>query len=105
VTTEMRDGQITTHYYGMSMPMLATSVSNEAGRPVQDKTGLTGRYDMTMQRPVRACAPHCGPQDSTVSADDPLIFSMVERLGLKLEPGKGQVETLVVDHIERPSEN
>jgi uncharacterized protein (TIGR03435 family) len=30
-------------------------------------------------------------------------FSLAEQLGLKLEPGKGQVETLVIDHVERPS--
>jgi uncharacterized protein (TIGR03435 family) len=32
-------------------------------------------------------------------------FSVAEQLGLRLEPGKGQVETLVIDRAERPSEN
>jgi uncharacterized protein (TIGR03435 family) len=66
------------------------------GRPIQDKTGLTGKYDLVMKR-----------QDDMGSASDPdsAMRSILNDLGLKLESTKGQVETLVIDHMERPSEN
>jgi uncharacterized protein (TIGR03435 family) len=95
---EIRDGQMTGHCFGCSMPMLAWFLSGErAGRPVQDKTGLTGKYDFWLPTPASVDAP---VSDSTSS-----VFSVVEELGLKLVPAKGQVETLVIDHIERPSVN
>jgi uncharacterized protein (TIGR03435 family) len=66
-----------------------------------DKTGLTGKYDMhlDMGQP--------GPPAADGSADPRAsIFSVVqEQLGLKLESQKDQVETLVIDHVERPTEN
>jgi uncharacterized protein (TIGR03435 family) len=44
-------------------------------------------------------------QDGIDMADLPAIYTIFERLGLKLEPQKGQVEVYVIDHIERPSAN
>jgi bla regulator protein blaR1 len=90
------------HFYGAPVNILASVLSSSAGRPVQDKTGLTGRYDFLLQRPTSGAS---APMDGA-SASDPAhsIFSVVEDLGLKLEPAKGSVETLVVDHIERPPE-
>ncbi len=73
------------------------------GRPVVDKTGLAGRYDFTIQRPVLLPS----PQQGGISAPDPgpSAASIADQLGLKLEPSKGRVETLVIDHVERPSLN
>jgi uncharacterized protein (TIGR03435 family) len=70
------------------------------GRPVLDKTGLTGVYDFTM--PILAdWGSNREPEDSEAS-----IFTVLqESLGLKLEPARAPVEFLVIDHIERPSEN
>lgn len=90
--------------YGASMASFASIISN-AGRPVEDKTGLTGEYDITMKLPAPSgLAPD--EQDGP-TASDPVygIDSALSDLGLKLEPGKGQVETLVIDHIERPTLN
>lgn len=87
--------------YGASMETLAIVLSNMAGRPVEDRTGLTGRYDikLKMMQPEPPAAD--GTQDQ-----EPSIFTVVqEQLGLKLESAKGIVETLVIDHVERPSEN
>jgi bla regulator protein BlaR1 len=68
-------------------------------RTVIDKTGLTGAYDLHLQ-----WAP-----DGTGAPDSdtlPSIFTALqEQLGLKLQPNKGPVKTLLVDHLERPSEN
>lgn len=81
--------------YGVSMRTLSTVLSNRAGRLVVDKTGLTGLYDIHLDAPE----PHT---DETGS----YIFTMLqEQFGLKLVSAKEQVETLVIDHIERPSEN
>jgi uncharacterized protein (TIGR03435 family) len=79
-------------------------------RPVLDKTGLTGIYDFTLD-----FVPDAGQAPSTNNADDnalPVdpggasIFTAVQQqLGLKLEPGRGPVETLVIVRVERPSGN
>jgi bla regulator protein BlaR1 len=68
-------------------------------RTVIDKTGLSGTYDLHLQ-----WAPDLtGVPDSDTL---PSIFTALqEQLGLKLQPDKGPVKTLIVDHIERPSEN
>jgi uncharacterized protein (TIGR03435 family) len=74
------------------------------GRPVVDKTGLTGKYDISLH-----WAPDPGPTSpDSASPDDsgPSIFTALEeQLGLKLEPSKGTVATLIIDHIEPPSPN
>jgi bla regulator protein blaR1 len=85
------------------------------GRLVVDQTGLKGKYDFTLQfapetgmlipgtndrPPMPANAPP--PPD----ANAPSIFTAIqEQLGLKLEPAKGPVQTLVIESIEVPSEN
>jgi bla regulator protein BlaR1 len=103
---ETKDGRVLLHYYGFSMQLFATSISFVAERPVQDKTGLMGRYDMTLPNPARMATSPTGPQEGGMAADSgPSVFEVVQGLGLKLEPAKGQVETLVIDHVERPSEN
>jgi uncharacterized protein (TIGR03435 family) len=103
--------------YGVSMASLATLMSSmgNLGRPVQDKTGLTGRYDIVIKMPQApigggANGPGGGPPGgvSGPAVDDPgsgLFSGVPEQLGLKLEPEKSNVETLVIDHMERPSAN
>ena len=90
------DGNVA--FYNAPVRALAVVLSNLAERPVEDRTGLIGRYDMVFRRP-RPGAPSTEPDAG------PTIFDVVSELGLKLEPGKSSVETLVVDHVERPSEN
>ena len=90
------------HYFGISIAQLAALVLG-TGRPVEDKTGLTGKYDVTIRKPVPQ--PHA--QQAVISPPDPepSPASIADQLGLKLEPSKGQVEILVIDHVERPSQN
>jgi uncharacterized protein (TIGR03435 family) len=97
------NGGRTLHFYDASMATLAPILSTATARPVQDKTGLTGRYDFLIPlpdngRPAAASEP-------SASEPGPSAFSAVEELGLKLVPAKAPSETLVIDHIERPSEN
>ena len=68
-------------------------------RTVIDKTGLTGNYDLALK-----WSPDDSPSEETDS--DPSIFTAVqEQLGLKLQPAKGPVDTLVIDHVEMPTPN
>jgi uncharacterized protein (TIGR03435 family) len=91
-------------FYGAPMTLLASFLSNRNldGPEIQDKTGLTGRYDFAVE-----WGAWTGGVGGVGDATDPgpTLFSAVGALGLKLVAAKGQVETLVVDHIERPSEN
>ena len=89
-------------FYDASMATLSPFLSIFAGRPVQDKTGLTGRYDFSFKKPSPMGSLSAGED---ASDPEPTVFSAVEELGLKLEAAKGSVETLVIDHVERPSEN
>jgi uncharacterized protein (TIGR03435 family) len=77
------------------------------GRTVIDKTGLTSVYDFTLQfmPDDAAVVPGVGTASSG-DATVPSIFTAIqEQLGLKLEAGKGPVEVIVIDHVERPSGN
>jgi uncharacterized protein (TIGR03435 family) len=80
-----------------TMDLFASVLSNDISGIVVNKTGLTGRYDFTLK---------WSPDETAVTDEAPSIFTAVqEQLGLKLQPTKGPVEVLVVDSIERPSEN
>jgi uncharacterized protein (TIGR03435 family) len=81
------------------MRSLASTLEGQVHRTVIDKTGLAGSYDLTLK-----WSPEDDPNPQTDSP--PSIFTALqEQLGLKLQPAKGPVETLVVDHAEMPSEN
>jgi uncharacterized protein (TIGR03435 family) len=79
---------------------LAIQISSSLDRPVVDKTGLKGHYDVTLNWiPEFAGPPPPG-------SDGVNLFTAVqEQLGLKLEPQKATIEILVIDHVEKPSEN
>jgi len=77
-------------------------------RPVVDKTGISGRYDMALNWSVDDFqAARLGgfpaPLDHTEVPD--LFTAIQEQLGLRLESTKGSVEVMVIDHVERPTEN
>jgi uncharacterized protein (TIGR03435 family) len=84
-------------------------LSRELGRVVIDKTGIAGRYDITLKwtPDTGAAATNSGTEGTTSPSDSgPSIFTAIqEQLGLKLESTKGPVQVLVIDHIEMPSEN
>jgi len=86
---------------------LASALTFFLGRPVLDQTGLTRKYDIDLQwtpGEIQLLAqPEAGPlsQVDTIS-----IFTAIQdKLGLKLETSRGPVRNLVVDRVERPSEN
>ncbi len=96
---------------GMSMTILANQLGQQLGRSVTDKTGLTGKYDIKFEwtpdetqggGPREIGAESAAPVD----ASGPTIYTALqEQLGLKLESQKGPVEILLIDRIEKPTEN
>jgi uncharacterized protein (TIGR03435 family) len=100
---------------GISTGELIRDLSKQLSRTVVDKTGLTGKYNFALQwEPEDALAfatggPSGQPGNDNASPPDSggasLLTALREQLGLKLEPQKGPVSVIVIDHIETPSPN
>ncbi len=95
-------------YRDATMDMLAASLSVlDLRRPVIDKTGLSGRFDYTIEWAPEPSSPPTS--DSPAAPSDPVgqtsLEALREQLGLKVESTKGPVQILVIDRVERPSEN
>lgn len=89
------------------MSVLARVLSGFVDRKVVDNTGLTGYFGTNL---------HWTPDDLNASGTQPgapptpdytisIFTALQEQLGLKLVPAKGPVDCLVIDHVEKPSEN
>lgn len=81
-------------------------------RPVIDKTGITGKFDIHLEFGIDAATPKFLPGGDLArfagAASDPAvssIFTAIQLLGLKLEAAQGPREFLVIDHMERPTKN
>jgi bla regulator protein BlaR1 len=90
-----------------TMDQLAEALSalGRLDRPVVDQTGLSGRIDYEMQWTRE---PNPLGQPDTNPPPDPgptFLQALREQLGLKLEPAKAPLRVLVIDRVERPSEN
>ena len=83
----------------MPMLVLASMLENQMERLVIDKTGLEGVFDFQLEWAL----------DLNAKASDdaaPSVFTAVEeQLGLRLESTRAPVEVIVIDSVERPSEN
>jgi uncharacterized protein (TIGR03435 family) len=103
--------------HGGSLDDLAKALGLDLDRIVIDKTGITGRYDFhlnfgadettaglnSMRGPN---GPVVTPSTPSDPSGGPSIFTAIqEQLGLKLESAKGPREFLVIDRVERPTEN
>jgi uncharacterized protein (TIGR03435 family) len=82
----------------MAQLALQFSGGNGVDRPVIDRTELSGNYDYTL-----TWAPGLAPGADTDAVDVYTAFQ--EQLGLRLEPSRAAIEVLVIDHLEKPSEN
>ena len=105
-------GQLTAQ--AVPVTSLGNMLSQQLHRTVIDKSGLTGKYDLELNwTPDQGSDPMFkgpdGSQQRAEAAPDasgPSIFTALqEQLGLRLQSAKGPVETLVIDHVEMPSEN
>jgi uncharacterized protein (TIGR03435 family) len=88
---------------------IANALTRVVGRIVQDRTGLTGNFDLDLQWTDLAAllAPeNSRPETPPPPADGPSLFTALqEQLGLKLDSQRGPVDVLVIDHAERPTED
>jgi uncharacterized protein (TIGR03435 family) len=112
-----RSGTMTMTAQGVTMERFANGMlARFAGRQIIDKTGLSGMYDLQIEfardssmpgggRGATGDAGASGPPVASTELSGPTIFEALQKLGLKLESGKGPAEVLVIDHLERPSEN
>jgi uncharacterized protein (TIGR03435 family) len=95
---------------GGKVPMteFVRALSRVLGRPVTDRTGFSGVFDVNLDflpDDTTAGLPAPPPGAIPTETASPSIFSAVQQLGLRLESTKGPVEVLVIDHVERPSAN
>ena len=101
--TRIGRGLIDAH--GIGIAQFVFWLRGELGRPVVDSTGLTGKYDFKLQWVPDESQPNSGGETPPPDSAGPSIFGAVRELGLKLEAIKGPVDVLVIDHVEKPSEN
>ncbi len=90
--------------YGITISQLADNLTYMIHHTVTDKTGLTGTYD-TQLKYAREEGTTSSKVDNGAEPAPSIFTALEEQLGLKLQSTKGPVDTLVVDHIEKPSEN
>jgi uncharacterized protein (TIGR03435 family) len=79
----------------LPLSALAASLARYLGRPIVNKTGIAGDYDFDLK----------WSSDQTVDTANPSIFAALQEIGLRLVSGKGPVEVIFVDRVEKPSEN
>jgi uncharacterized protein (TIGR03435 family) len=81
-------------------------LGNGIDRPVIDKTGLSGKFDLSFEYALQVNGPL--PPGTDFQPDDsapPFLEALKKSLGIKLDSQSGPVSVVVVDHIEQPSEN
>jgi uncharacterized protein (TIGR03435 family) len=112
--TQGNNGALVSEGYGVTMAELAGRIlSNFVDRPVIDRTGLAGRFDVHLEfardnlaaGPVRLNGEAAAAPEPSDSGGLSIFTAVQEQLGLKLSADKGAVEVLVVDRAEKPSEN
>jgi uncharacterized protein (TIGR03435 family) len=94
---------------GAKIEDLTRVLADQLGRTVFDKTGLLGRYDFKLEFAPQSLQQNMPGKDGAAAdsvTDRPSIFTALQnQLGLKLEASRGPVEIIVVDRIEKPTEN
>jgi uncharacterized protein (TIGR03435 family) len=87
---------------GMPVSAIAALIQPVVVRPVLDRTGLMGRWDMELQF---ACAAGLQVAEDQPNAPASVFTAVQEQLGLKLEPRQERMEVLVIDSVARPTGN
>ena len=115
-----RNGIMSENDHGVTLDHFASGLTRVLDRPVIDKTGLQGLFDFRVEFSPDQTTPAFmpggiikgqGPTASLPIGDAPeptgpsYVTAIQEQLGLKLQPAKGPGDFLVIDSIERPSEN
>ena len=83
--------------------LLSSSITN-LGRPVVDRTGLTGEYTMQLEFTFRS--PNQSADGLSSEETSAALFTAIqEQWGLKLQSVKGSINSLVIEQASRPSDN
>lgn len=105
-----------TYAKAQSLSMLTVMVGNQLGRPVLDKTGLTGKYDFELEfapdlKGMALPGPPppsgdggaglIGPADNATEGAPDITTALQQQLGLKLVAGKAKLDVLVIDKVEK----
>lgn len=93
---------------GVTMPDLCRQLSAYVDREILDKTGVKGIFDVHLDLSLADLVSSGAAPDSSspsIDGDGGAIASAVKKLGLQMRSGKSTGELLVIDHVERPSEN
>lgn len=90
---------------GIGISALVDNLAYVVHRPVMDKTGLTGKYDFKVKYAPEEEGGGGKPDNGTTDPLPSIFTALEEQVGLKLQSTKGPVDTLVIDHVEKPSEN
>lgn len=88
--------------HGYTMSEFAQQLSSTLQETVLDKTGLLGRYSFTLKYPPSEGEP---PNESGADKAARIYSSLREQLGLRIKSEKGPVPVIVIDSIEKPTEN
>ncbi|MGP8260993.1 MAG: TIGR03435 family protein [Acidobacteriaceae bacterium] len=98
----LKDTTILQAYSMVALVVQLSAAEAQIGRPVLDKTGLTGRYNFTLDWSIYSASAAAG---NSSTEDAPSIFTALGELGLKLQPATDSFDTIVIDHVEKPTEN
>jgi uncharacterized protein (TIGR03435 family) len=102
--TGVKGPNLTTEMVG-SLVEFSKVLGATLDRPVIDRTGVAGVYDFRLEYAIDGATPGVRPASSDDPAGASIFAAIREQLALKLEPGKGPGEFLVIDHVERPTQN
>ena len=90
------DGRLRLRSTRGNMPRLAEILTGQVGELVVDQTGLSGEYDFTLE---------WAPALNESAGGASLFTALLEQLGLRLEAGRRPMEAIVIDRMERPTED
>jgi uncharacterized protein (TIGR03435 family) len=95
MSTNSNGALVTLKAMKLSMADFAGSLARQMGRPVVDRTGLAGDFDFDLKWSTEQATDGAGPS----------IFTALQGIGLRLVSTRGLVEVIVIDRVEKVSEN
>jgi uncharacterized protein (TIGR03435 family) len=108
-TARAADGQgekpVFVEYHGLTLDQFAAALVRVLDRPVLDKTGIAGIFHVHVEFAPDEATLGIRPVPGNEPAGPSIFTAFQEQLGLKLEPAKRPGEFLVIDRVERPTEN
>jgi uncharacterized protein (TIGR03435 family) len=98
------------HARAVNISDIAAFAGGWADRPIIDKTGLKGLYHLEtspwLPMELGVTAPSPGTKQDGVDVSDlPTLFTLFDRLGLRMESQRDKISSVVIDHVEKPSQN